>query len=241
MTLYLSRLRLKRDPGTEALKTLIDPEGPAALDAHHRLIWTLFADTPDRKRDFLWRADGKGRFYILSARPPMRAPLFEPPEVKDFAPDLAAGERLSFVLRANATKAPKREGRGQRADVVMALLHDVPGQSRLARDAQSDRPVLRMELARQAATDWMAGQGARAGFRLALRDGTTAPDLDVQGYSVMALPGHTGKRKGQPQFGILDLSGRLTVADPATFLAALSRGFGRAKAFGCGLMLIRRA
>lgn len=57
----------------------------------------------------------------------------------------------------------------------------------------------------------------------------------------MALPGHGGPRRGQPQFGILDLRGSLTVTEPATFLAALARGFGRAKAFGCGLMLIRRA
>ncbi|WP_243641924.1 type I-E CRISPR-associated protein Cas6/Cse3/CasE [Rhodovulum steppense] len=45
----------------------------------------------------------------------------------------------------------------------------------------------------------------------------------------------------QPQFGILDLEGRIEVTDPEALLARLARGFGRAKAFGCGLMLIRRA
>jgi len=33
----------------------------------------------------------------------------------------------------------------------------------------------------------------------------------------------------------------LTVEDPPLFLVALAAGFGRARAFGCGLMLIRRA
>jgi CRISPR system Cascade subunit CasE len=33
----------------------------------------------------------------------------------------------------------------------------------------------------------------------------------------------------------------LTVRNPASFLATLGQGFGRARAFGCGLMLIRRA
>ncbi|WP_227284941.1 type I-E CRISPR-associated protein Cas6/Cse3/CasE [Boseongicola sp. H5] len=233
MTLYLSRLRLKRDPRTEALKALIDPEGPGALDAHHRLIWTLFADHPDRRRDFLWRADGRGRFYALSVRPPAPAPLFESPDVKEFAPDLARGDRLSFVLRANATKALKREGRGERADVVMALLHKLPGQQAPGREARSQRPEQRMDLARRAAQDWLAAQGARDGF--------SVEALEVQDYSVTALPGHLGRRRGQPQFGILDLSGTLGVTDPGVFLPALARGFGRAKAFGCGLMLIRRA
>lgn len=39
----------------------------------------------------------------------------------------------------------------------------------------------------------------------------------------------------------LDFDGTLTVADPAPLLAAIVRGFGAAKAYGCGLMLIRRA
>jgi CRISPR system Cascade subunit CasE len=39
---------------------------------------------------------------------------------------------------------------------------------------------------------------------------------------------------------VLDLSGALTVTDPTLFLEKLSGGFGRAKAFGLGLMLIRR-
>ena len=42
-------------------------------------------------------------------------------------------------------------------------------------------------------------------------------------------------------FSVLDLEGVLEVIDPAMFLQHLSTGFGRAKAFGCGLMLIRQA
>ena len=41
-------------------------------------------------------------------------------------------------------------------------------------------------------------------------------------------------------FGVLDISGVLIVEDPVRFLAAQAAGFGRARAFGCGLMLIRR-
>lgn len=236
MTLYLSRLTLRRDPDAAALRALIDPaERSRALDAHHRLIWSLFADRPDRTRDFLWRADGKGRFFTLSARPPAPAPLFEPPQIKAFAPDLAAGDRLAFALRANATRSLKTESgaRGRRVDVVMHALHDTPGRTALPPGTASQRPARRMGLAQDAAETWMRGQGVNSGF--------TLDRLEVQDYSVLALPGHRGRREGQPQFGILDLAGGLTVTDPAAFVAALASGFGRAKAFGCGLMLIRRA
>jgi CRISPR system Cascade subunit CasE len=40
--------------------------------------------------------------------------------------------------------------------------------------------------------------------------------------------------------GVLDFEGMLVVEAPELFLASVAQGFGRAKAFGCGLMLIRR-
>jgi CRISPR system Cascade subunit CasE len=235
MSLFLSRLTLRRDPATDALKQLIDPsERARALDAHHRLLWTAFADDPDRRRDFLWRSDGHGVFFVLSARPPANAPLFAPPEVKDFAPDLSAGDRLVFTLRANATKdrptrhlATSKQGgsRDRRVDVVMDALHAMP--------AGAPRAEARMRVAAEQAEKWLSAQGARNGFAVC--------DLAVEDYSVMALPGHAGRRAGQPQFGVLDLTGEIEVTDPQAFVTKLGGGFGRAKAFGCGLMLIRRS
>ena len=49
------------------------------------------------------------------------------------------------------------------------------------------------------------------------------------------------RRRQGATFGILDLTGEIAVTDPDTFLPALGAGFGRAKAWGCGLMLIQRA
>jgi len=85
-------------------------------------------------------------------------------------------------------------------------------------------------MAQIAAGDWMARQGASKGFA----SGTTI----VEGYSTIEL----GRSRGQgATFGILDLRGEIEVTDPSTFLSAMAVGFGRAKAWGCGLMLIRRA
>lgn len=230
MSLYFSRLSLNRDAPVRALSTLLDPvNADARADAHHRLIWTLFGDAKERPRDFLWRADGRGRFYTLSARRPIANDLFNPPETKAFAPKLGHGDRLSFVLRANATRdraeisrRPKEErrGRSRRVDVVMDLLRAVP---KNARAGERDR------LAQTAAEKWMDRQGAARGF--------AARDLVMTGYRTLEL-GRTGRRG--MTFGLLDLEGEIEVTDPDAFLPALAMGFGRAKAWGCGLMLIRR-
>ncbi|WP_444455334.1 type I-E CRISPR-associated protein Cas6/Cse3/CasE [Rhodobacter capsulatus] len=222
MSLYLSRIRLARSPSAQALAPLLLPtEAGHRRSAAHNLLWSIFSDGPDRRRDFLWREEGEGLFLTLSARPPVQTDLFDPHQVKDFAPALAPGDRLSIQLRANATRMKRG---GARVDVVMDAMHGLPGAAR------ADE---RMDIAQSEGAAWLARQGEKAGFRLIH---ATAED-----YSVEVLAGHRGPRKGQPQFGILDLSGQIEVTDPAAFLAQLGQGFGRAKAFGCGLMLIRRA
>lgn len=174
MMLHLSRVRLRRDADLAALAPLLDPAAPVPeaaldsrergrrLDAHHRLIWSLFADNPDRRRDFLWRAEGGGRFTLLSARPPAQSALFEPVETRPFAPDLAVGDSLAFALRANATRTFEIStasvgGRPRKAhrDVVMLALHNLPREARAAK---------RMQFAQEAGAAWLEGQGARAGF-----------------------------------------------------------------------------
>ena len=235
MTLYLTRAVLDREARAAALVPLLDPPDPdRALDAHHRLIWTLFPGR-DAVREFLWRADGRGRFLILSHREPVQSDLFRPLDTTDFSPLLAPGDCLDFVLRANATKdrrVPKTAcGRRphRRVDLVMDALHKTPGQSALGTDRISERPSLRMNLADQVATDWLAAQGARGGFVL--------ERVRVEDYSVRQL---SRAGKGRVTFGMLDLRGILSVKEPDTFLATLGNGLGRARAFGCGLMLIRR-
>lgn len=84
----------------------------------------------------------------------------------------------------------------------------------------------------EAARAWLGSQGSKAGFRLV---GETA----VDGYDTIRVPRTEGCRP--VQYSVLDFNGVLEVTDPDCFLAALGHGLGRAKAFGCGLMLIRRA
>jgi len=222
MTLYLSQIRLSRAPSAQALAPLLTPcGGGKRRSAAHNLLWSIFSDGAERRRDFLWREEGAGQFLTLSARPPQQTDLFETHQVKAFSPQISAGDRLAFSLRANATRFKRG---GARVDVVMDALHSIPKET---------RAEARMQIAQTEGEAWFARQGPKAGFRLLA--------AQVENYSAEVLEGHRGPRKGQPQFGILDMAGQIEVTEPAAFLAQLAQGFGRAKAFGCGLMLIRRA
>lgn len=223
--LFLTRARLRRDPAIAAIGALLLPEAASPrVGAAHQLVWSLFAGDPAATREFLWREDKAGVFYILSRHAPGPSPVFVA-DTKEFAPRLEAGDRLRFSLRANATRSIKAPGapRGKRADIVMAALKHLPPAERAAA-----RPGLILDAGRT----WLAAQGLRHGFELA--EGTA---LRVEAYHRVRLD-----RAGAApiKLNTLDFEGVLRVNSPAAFLAALAQGFGHAKAFGCGLMLIRR-
>lgn len=220
--LYLSRLSLRRDASLAALAPLLLPsETGAQASVAHRLIWAAFADDTERKRDFLWRQDEKRRWLVLSAREPRDSHgLFEV-ESKPFAPALEKGHRLTFALRANAVVTRKDEkGRPKRSDIVM---------DRLRAFSKGQRAPVRDRLAVEASRDWLAQQGVKSGFQL--------DHINVIAYRTEKIP-HSGKKP--IELGLLDLEGDISVETPELFLPALAAGFGKAKGFGCGLMLIRR-
>lgn len=225
MTRYLIRATLRQTPSIAALGRLLLPDDfSARVDAGHRLVWSLFAGAPDRRRDFLWRSEQPGRFLILAPSEPAASEVLET-EVKTFEPALAAGDRLQFRLRANATRSHRDQTsqhgtRGKRADVVMSALHPLPATART--DARS-------ALIESAGRAWLGRQADRSGFRLI---GT--PSIDS--YQTLRIP----RGETTIAIGMLDFGGVLDVSDPDLFFQALYHGFGRAKAFGGGLMLIRR-
>jgi CRISPR system Cascade subunit CasE len=220
--LILSRIRLRRDASVRALAPLLLPEGQARVAAAHRLVWALFADGDERRRDFLWREERPGHFLALSSRPPAPIDLFDV-DSTPFAPSLARGDRLAFALRANAVIARSAGPgqRGRRHDVVMDTLYALP---------QETRAAARLDAVAAAGRAWLARQGALHGF-------TPDPGTGVDGYDRMRID----RDGGAPAiFGVIDFNGALQVDDPGLFLKAVAAGLGRARAFGCGLMLIRR-
>lgn len=243
--LYFTRAALRRDTPAASLQSLLSPsDASARAGAGHRVVWTLFGDRVDRERDFLWREADDGLFYFLSRRPPEdRHGFFELSEPKPFAPEFAVGDRLHFSLRANATVARKTapdQKRGKPCDVVMDALFGIP---------IAERASVRHLAIDTAGVRWLAAQGMRCGFFCGVgirpptedvedeAETTTQPSVHVTGYRTLRVD-HAGP---VARIGVIDLEGELEVRDPALFLDAIGRGFGRAKAFGCGLMMVRRA
>jgi CRISPR system Cascade subunit CasE len=231
--LFLTRAKISRQASAKALARLLVPSHTdQRVAASHNLLWTLFGDEPDRARDFLWREDGEGAFFILSARLPIdRHELFEFDEPKLFHPSLQVGERFRFLLRANATVTVKvasgepgaeiKKRRGKRHDVVMHALSALP------KDVK--RAEARFDVEQQASLSWLQGQGERSGFAV--------EQLSCLAYETLRIP----HGKNPIRIGVVDLEGTLTVSNPELFLGQLANGFGRAKAYGCGLMMLRRA
>jgi CRISPR system Cascade subunit CasE len=222
--LYLARASLRRDaPATALARLLVPGNAHARTAAAHHLVWALYADRPDRTRDFLWHEEKPGRFLALGARAPTDPHHLFELQVKEFAPALAAGDRLAFRLRANPTVARGAGGaRSKPCDVVMDALHTLP---------KGERAQARRQAIETAGRAWLARQASRCGFAL-------LGDPAVDGYLRRRIP-----RGGGPDavLATLDFEGLLSVGEPEKFLAALTAGIGRGKAFGCGLMLIRRA
>jgi CRISPR system Cascade subunit CasE len=266
LSLFLSRVRLRQAPDTAALARLLLPEDDEArIAAGHRLIWSLFADHPDRERDFLWREDGgsawqRTTFLVLSAREPSGGGGLFAVETKPFAPDLSAGQVLRFRLRAAPSFSVPSETKGERGKRVDPVWHRLKTHQPPLKDLSDDtRRELRLEVEREVIGDWLTRQGDRSGFRPVTApdaEGVARPVLTIDGDIQRRLPydekrlRETPRRKPLPDnprykypavaFTTFDLEGEIVVDDPAKFLAQLPKGFGRAKAFGCGLMLIRR-
>jgi CRISPR system Cascade subunit CasE len=224
--LFLSRISLRAEPSVATLAPILfETAGGHRSEASRRLIWTLFADSEDRARDFLWREDDERRFFVLSKRLPEDRHRLFTVETKAFRPTLSPGEKLVFSLRANATATRPRgdaQRAGKRDDVVMAALHAIP---------KPHRAEHRARIIRDEGFAWLRRQGAAAGFDL--RDDGIA----VDGYEPLTI---RGRASNALTLSVIEFEGMLTVRDPDVFLAKLASGFGRGKAFGLGLMLVRR-
>jgi CRISPR system Cascade subunit CasE len=224
--------------------------------ADHQWLWERVFAAPDRTpRDFLFRRlDGgvAGRFYAVSARAPRTdVPGWEV-RLKRYEPRPKAGERLHFDLRANpvvsrggspqldrgvppALRATEHADSARRKvarhDVVMDAKKRLLAERGLKHWQDwtgADKPPL-YELAREGCGRWLVSRGHTHGFA-----------LDEDSLRVEAYMQHRGKSGDRLRFSSVDLSGVLTVLDSERFRGALTQGVGHAKAFGCGLLLVRR-
>lgn len=199
----------------------------------HQWLWRFLPAPPGTARRFLFRrrdADGLPRFYVVSDREPVAPTAHWQVNSKPYAPALQAGARLAFELRANpVVSARNTAGKVARHDVVMqekTRLLKERGLARWSDWTDPDRPALH-DLVQRCGADWLHRRSAAMGVQV------DADTLRVDGYAQ-----HRGKG-GSLRFSSVDFSGQLQVRDPATLMRALFDGVGHAKAFGCGLLLVR--
>ncbi|MFC3284071.1 type I-E CRISPR-associated protein Cas6/Cse3/CasE [Litchfieldella rifensis] len=231
--MYLSRIRV--DLNRLSREALFDIMGGGAYSAH-QLLWQAFPDY-DGARPFLFRQEmeddtehgkppkGLPLFYVLSDREPEATSGLLDVQCKPLTPAFSVGDRLAFRLRANPTVARRVEGakHSPRSDVLMVAKKPFPPGQRTSTEC--------VEAMDQAARDWLATRAERLGFHLPV-----TPEVGTYRQHVLQKPG----RRDAIQFSSVDYEGLLEVTDPGRLIEALARGIGRAKAFGCGLLLLRR-
>jgi len=222
---FISRVGLRKDAAYE--KEFWNHIGGAYK--LHSLIWDLFADAPERSRDFIYRQDmvqGLPAFYCVSEREPNDRHGVWHVEIKPYFPVIKKDQRLSFMLRVNPIRSKRDEkGKQHRHDVVMEA-------KTLLKQRQTELPP-ESEIVQQAGFVWLAMKGEANGF--SIREGEVRAD----GYSQHRFTKPKGKHS--VTISTIEFTGLLTVTDPESFIQTLFQGLGPAKGFGCGLMMVRPA
>lgn len=230
--MIIGKVSLTRAPGSQGALAGLLLEG-AAGDRGHSLIWSLFAATGDETRGFLYRRIDAGSFITVSRRPPEDAHHLWRIETKDYAPNLRTGQRLRFVLRANPVMSARTPGapRGKKVDAIMHAKFKLAGDERKA-----------FKSGGEAALDWLIKRGPALGAEF------ERERCSATGYNQVVIRKPPKRHDdGKPKtiepitFSEIDYEGILTVTEPERLTAALFTGVGKARSYGCGLLLVRPA
>lgn len=217
--MYLTKMSLNgRRRG--AMKLLSSPQ------AMHAAVQSSFAPGSLEAAGgrALWRVDQLGQheisLYVVSPVEPDLTHLVEQAgwqvgemwQTRDYKPLLSrleAGQRWAFRLTANPVFSGYKQGR----------------------DWTDTKPLAHITVEQQ--RQWLLDRAVRAGFRIA-DDGHGEAALRVVGRSTLRFT----KAGHRVVVGTATFEGTLEVADPAVLATTLSRGLGRAKAYGCGLLTL---
>lgn len=255
--MYLSRIELTDAISEQSQLGLLLRDRSYGI---HRLLWDLFSNNErflfreENAQEQMARSRALPIYYVVSNTEPKSASPIFTVTTKAYAPILKAGDQLLFRLRANPTVAKKQgpDKKSQRHDVVMnaqrTWLHHACGERNL--DMAGEKKALRQRLLnhadfagksgeeklsayledaiQSAAVAWLAERGEKHGYEL--------QSVQATGYRWNALP-EKGRDAG---FSSMNYEGVLKVIEPEKFVDMLGAGLGPSKAFGCGLMLIRR-
>lgn len=223
--MYFSRIQLQPDLAVRDL-----PQAVTSPYQQHKLIWRMYADHKDRKRDFVYRqdqmSDGRPSFYVVSKRKPEDPDDIWLLETKDYQPAIRQGDMLRFSVRVNPVVSRSDNKIAKRHDVVMDRKRKL-GWKELSIE---NKPGLQ-EVIYQAGLEWLQKRAPSHGFEI-------LPDhLRIEGYATHKFFKSPGT---SVTISTLDFQGVMQVTDPEKLIRTLFDGIGPAKGFGCGLLMVRR-
>lgn len=183
-----------------------------STSAEGRVLWRL--DTPSRHE---WT------LYVVSpARPSMeqlqeecgwsQEPSWQTAEYRPFLDRLSAGQRWAFRLSANPVRSVAGK-RGSRGQIS---------------------PHITVEHQR----GWLLERAGRHGFSV---DTELKEDLMVTRRERESFGRGRGASRSTATITRVQYDGLLEVTDPEVLRTSLTKGIGRAKAYGCGLLTLARA
>lgn len=224
--MYMSKILM--NPGPWIFEYL-NKQGKGNLYYDHQMLWQLFPDDPDAKRDFLYRKEIKGSYpvyYIVSKRIPVSGESLFHIETKEYTPKIRKEQIYSFCLRVNPVIAKKEENckNSKRHDIWMNAWREG-----MSRGFVGEKLT---EFITTQAKQWLVNRGERLGFSISQND------IILEGYTRHRF--FDNKMKRAINIGVLDYCGTIQVTDEKIMLNTLFNGIGKSKAFGCGLLLIKR-
>jgi len=232
--LYLDLLRL---PSDHPRWRHLDPYQA------HQLIWKAFPGLPRGNRPFLFSLDNHAAYHSLLVQSDRASDWsFLTSEVaydsKTVDPSRVPTETpMRFFLRANPTVDRRGYGDGKTRRVAVgtnpALVFKQMGQPELTPTSSEDVARWREDELKV----WLKRQGERYGFSIDLD--RVQPGPIVKKHVVRI---DNGRPSGKPMiFHEVEFTGLLHVEDLEEFRVGWSKGLGRGKAFGYGLLMIRPA
>lgn len=190
----------------------------------HRTIMRAFPASEDRTPraafGVLFRADPKRRVVLVQSQVVPDWSLLpdgylvgaETKEIDEALAAISAGRELRFLLVANPSRkvAAAREGSAPRNSRRVELTSD---------DARHR---------------WLVERGKRDGFGLS----GSGPHDGVRIDPVSGPRSAARSRRGRITVKAVRFEGRLVVVERERFVAAIAKGVGPAKAYGCGLLSV---
>lgn len=202
----------------------------------HREIWRIMSQSETMARNFVYRLDtdsGTPVWHIVSEQPPADDLGVWDIKTKAYNPVLTSGMRLSFSLRANPvkTQSESENKKKHRFDVVIDARYHLKEKGIPKEEWPSAE-----QLTLQHSLAWLQKRAESFGFAI---------EEAGDGYSSVLVEHHEQQRFKKKQhdvtLSVVDYRGVLHITNPELFREKLFRGIGHGKAFGCGLLLVRRA